>query len=57
MVLLTPQRTGFLGAFTHSLNPYMGCAFGKGGGCPFCYVRALPVAAAGGSETPGGAGE
>jgi len=45
--ILTPQRSGFLWGFTHSLNPYMGCAFGKGGGCPFCYVRVLPVAAAG----------
>jgi DNA repair photolyase len=35
---------GFLGGFTHSLNPYVGCAFGDAGGCPFCYVRALPVA-------------
>jgi DNA repair photolyase len=26
------------------LNPYVGCAFGDNGGCPFCYVRALPVA-------------
>ncbi len=48
--LLTPQRQGFLEGFTHSLNPYMGCAFGAGGGCPFCYVRALPVAAAGGGR-------
>jgi DNA repair photolyase len=47
MPLLTPQRNGFLCGFTHSLNPYLGCAFGKGGGCPFCYVRALPVALAG----------
>jgi DNA repair photolyase len=45
--LLTVQGSGFLWGFTHSLNPYMGCAFGKGGGCPFCYVRVLPVAAAG----------
>lgn len=45
--LLTPQRTGFLWGFTHYLNPYMGCAFGKGVGCPFCYVRVLPMAAAG----------
>ncbi|MGH8013566.1 MAG: radical SAM protein, partial [Candidatus Binataceae bacterium] len=28
------------------LNPYIGCAFGDAGGCPFCYVRALPVARA-----------
>ncbi len=35
---------GFLGAFAFSLNPYVGCAFGDAGGCPFCYVRMLPVA-------------
>jgi DNA repair photolyase len=38
---------GFLGGFAYSLNPYIGCAFGAAGGCPFCYVRALPVARAG----------
>lgn len=43
---LTPTG-GFLGGFSHSLNPYVGCAFGDAGGCPFCYVRALPVAHAG----------
>jgi len=42
---LTPTG-GFLGGFSFSLNPYVGCAFGAGGGCPFCYVRALPVARA-----------
>jgi DNA repair photolyase len=35
---------GFLSGFAYSLNPYVGCAFGDAGGCPFCYVRALPVA-------------
>jgi len=40
---LTPTG-GFLRGFAFSLNPYTGCAFGDGGGCPFCYVRALPVA-------------
>jgi DNA repair photolyase len=35
---------GFLSGFSHSLNPYIGCAFGDAGGCPFCYVRALPIA-------------
>jgi DNA repair photolyase len=40
---LTPT-SGFLRGFAYSLNPYTGCAFGDGGGCPFCYVRALPVA-------------
>jgi len=42
---LTPTG-GFLGGFSYSLNPYVGCAFGDSGGCPFCYVRALPVARA-----------
>lgn len=49
---LTPTG-GFLGGFSHSLNPYIGCAFGDNGGCPFCYVRALPVARLG--EGPWGA--
>ncbi len=35
---------GFLKGFAYSLNPYVGCSFGAGAGCPFCYVRALPVA-------------
>jgi len=40
---LTPQKGGFLAAgFTHTLNPYVGCAFGQTG-CPFCYVRESPV--------------
>jgi len=42
---LTPTG-GFLERFSYSLNPYIGCAFGDSGGCPFCYVRALPVAQA-----------
>jgi DNA repair photolyase len=33
---------GFLSTYTHSLNPYQGCAFGKNS-CPYCYVRAMPV--------------
>jgi DNA repair photolyase len=49
---LTPTG-GFLEHFGYSLNPYIGCAFGAAGGCPFCYVRALPVARA----HPGGWGE
>lgn len=48
---LTPTG-GFLNGFAYSLNPYLGCAFGAGGGCPFCYVRALPIAGA----RPGGWG-
>ncbi len=43
---LTPTG-GFLSGFGFSLNPYIGCAFGDSGGCPFCYVRTLPVARAG----------
>ncbi len=40
---LTPQKGGFLvSGFTHTLNPYVGCAFGRVG-CPFCYVRESPV--------------
>jgi DNA repair photolyase len=42
---LTPTG-GFLKGFAFSLNPYVGCAFGAGGGCPYCYVRMLPVARA-----------
>ncbi len=40
---LTPTG-GFLSGFAFSLNPYVGCAFGDSGGCPFCYVRMLAVA-------------
>ncbi|MFC3799622.1 radical SAM protein [Cohnella sp. GCM10012308] len=32
---------GFLEDYTHTLNPYGGCAFG----CTYCYVRGMPVAA------------
>lgn len=40
---LTPQKSGFLvPGFSHTLNPYLGCAFGEHG-CPFCYVRASPA--------------
>src|SRR5260370_16808490 len=48
---LTPTG-GFLRGFAYTLNPYVGCAFGDAGGCPFCYVRALPVAQA--NEGPWG---
>lgn len=37
--LLQPA-TGFLRGYTHTLNPYVGCAFG----CAYCYVRRMPVA-------------
>ena len=40
---LTPTG-GFLKGFAFSLNPYIGCAFGDSGGCPYCYVRMLPIA-------------
>jgi len=33
---------GFLASYTHSLNAYQGCAFGKNS-CPYCYVRAMPL--------------
>src|SRR5882672_1487225 len=40
---LTSQKGGFLASgFTHTLNPYVGCTFGRVG-CPFCYVRESPV--------------
>ncbi|MGE3540778.1 MAG: radical SAM protein [Candidatus Tectimicrobiota bacterium] len=40
---LTPQKGGFLaGGFTHTLNPYAGCSFGRTG-CLFCYVRESPL--------------
>lgn len=40
--VLTPTR-GFLHAFTHSLNPYMGCAFGDRGCGIYCYVAESPI--------------
>lgn len=40
--ILTPA-TGFLHAFTHTLNPYMGCAFGEGGCGVYCYVAESPI--------------
>jgi len=33
------KGTGFLSGYTHSLNPYTGCAFA----CSYCYVRGMPV--------------
>jgi DNA repair photolyase len=40
--ILTPA-SGFLHGFTHSLNPYMGCAFGDGGCGVYCYVAESPI--------------
>ena len=40
---------GFLSTFTHSLNVYQGCAFGRNG-CPYCYVRAMPIQRFAGAE-------
>ncbi|WP_409346962.1 radical SAM protein [Paenibacillus sp. MBLB4367] len=37
--LLNPA-TGFLNGYSHTLNPYTGCAFA----CSYCYVRRMPVA-------------
>lgn len=37
--LLTPA-SGYLKGYSHTLNPYVGCAFG----CSYCYVRRMPVA-------------
>ncbi|CAM3083622.1 SPL family radical SAM protein [Paenibacillus taichungensis] len=36
---LLNKGTGFLNGYTHTLNPYTGCAFG----CSYCYVRQMPV--------------
>ncbi len=36
------ETGGFLATYTHSLNVYQGCAFGKNS-CPYCYVRAMPI--------------
>ncbi len=37
--LLTPTG-GYLTGYSHTLNPYSGCAFA----CSYCYVRRMPVA-------------
>ncbi|MDQ6421539.1 radical SAM protein [Paenibacillus sp. LHD-117] len=36
---LLNKGTGFLEGYSHSLNPYSGCAFA----CSYCYVRGMPV--------------
>jgi DNA repair photolyase len=35
--------SGFLHGYTHSLNPYMGCAFGDRGCGIYCYVAESPI--------------
>lgn len=37
---LLNRATGFLEGYSHTLNPYAGCAFA----CSYCYVRQMPVA-------------
>ncbi|MDD9266932.1 radical SAM protein [Paenibacillus sp. GCM10023248] len=37
---LLTKASGFLEGYTHTLNPYIGCAFA----CSYCYVRQMPVA-------------
>ncbi|MDO6654977.1 radical SAM protein [Anaerobacillus sp. 1_MG-2023] len=34
------KGSGFLNGYSHTLNPYAGCAFG----CSYCYVRRMPIA-------------
>jgi DNA repair photolyase len=41
--ILTPA-SGYLRGYTHTLNPYVGCGFGRAGGCGvYCYVAESPV--------------
>ena len=40
--LLTPTG-GYLSAFSHTLNPYAGCAFGERGCGVYCYVAESPI--------------
>ena len=37
------KASGFLYAFTHTLNPYMGCTFGDRGCGVYCYVAESPI--------------
>jgi DNA repair photolyase len=37
------RASGYLTTFTHTLNPYMGCAFGEGGCGVYCYVAESPI--------------
>ncbi|ANY70170.1 DNA photolyase [Paenibacillus sp. BIHB 4019] len=43
---LLNKGTGFLSGYSHSLNPYTGCAFA----CSYCYVRGMPVSIFRGQE-------
>ncbi|MFC5450931.1 SPL family radical SAM protein [Paenibacillus aestuarii] len=43
---LLNRATGFLEGYSHTLNPYTGCAFA----CSYCYVRQMPVALFHGGE-------
>ncbi|MEK8131411.1 radical SAM protein [Paenibacillus filicis] len=43
---LMNKGSGFLGGYSHTLNPYTGCSFG----CSYCYVRQMPVATFRGAE-------
>lgn len=43
---LLNKASGFLEGYTHTLNPYTGCAFA----CAYCYVRQMPVALFRGEE-------
>jgi DNA repair photolyase len=36
---LLNRASGFLEGYTHTLNPYAGCAFA----CSYCYVRMMPI--------------
>ncbi len=36
---LLNKGSGFLSGYSHTLNPYTGCAFA----CSYCYVRQMPV--------------
>ncbi len=42
--ILTRQRGGFLYSYTHTLNPFAGCAFGAKGCGAYCYAAESPVA-------------
>jgi len=37
------DASGYLGGYTHSLNPYMGCAWGENGCGVYCYVAESPI--------------